>query len=297
MDVNKIGIIGCGEAGTAFAKPLSAHDSITLSVFDIRFNDITSSQLLKNTAIEKNINIANDLKSLVEENDLILSVVTAEASMSVVKAALPYINRGKIYVDMNSVSAKAKIRMGELIEEKGGAFIEAAILGAIAAYGYRSPVLVCGKRAQEFAEFFNNFGFDIRYLSEDLGKASNMKMLRSVFAKGVESLLIEMMIAAKRSDLVEAVMAEIVEFMDKRSFQDIANAWITTTVMHAKRRAEEMEHVIETLNELKVKPVMTTATRNRLKSVSELGLSDYFKGKQPAFYREVIDAMDHGKFG
>ena len=200
-------------------------------------------------------------------------------------------------MDMNSVSAKMKLRMGALIEEKGGVFIEAAILGAIATYGFRSPVLVCGKTAQEFAIFFNNLGFDIRYLSEDLGKASNMKMLRSVFAKGVESLLIEMMIAAKRSDLLETVMAEITEFMDKRSFQDIANAWITTTVMHAKRRAEEMEYVIETLNELKVKPIMTTATRDRLKSVSELGLFDYFKGKKPAFYHEVIDAMENGNFG
>jgi 3-hydroxyisobutyrate dehydrogenase-like beta-hydroxyacid dehydrogenase len=294
MDINRIGIIGYGEAGTAFAKPLSAHDSVVLSIFDIRFNDRKSFQFQNNLQREQNLNIANDIKSLVEENDLILSVVTAEASMSVVKAALPYINGGKIYVDMNSVSAKTKIRMGELIEQKGGAFIEAAILGGIAAYGFRSPVLVCGKMAQEFSIFFNNFGFDIKYLSRDLGKASNMKMLRSVFAKGVESLLIEMMIAAKRSDLLEAVMAEVVEFMDKRSFQDIANAWITTTVMHAKRRAEEMEHVIETLNELQVKPVMTTATRERLKGVSELGLSDYFEGKQPAFYQEVIDAIANG---
>jgi 3-hydroxyisobutyrate dehydrogenase-like beta-hydroxyacid dehydrogenase len=269
---------------------------VTLSVHDIRFTDETSSKLSDNQVIEQNISIADDLKSLVADNDLILSVVTSEASMSVVNAALPHINGGKTYVDMNSVSAKTKIRMGELIEEKGGAFIEAAILGAIAAYGYRSPVLVCGKRAQEFAAFFNKLGFDIRYLSEDLGKASNMKMLRSVFSKGVESLLIEMMIAAKRSDLLEGVMSEIVEFMDKRSFQEIANAWITTTVMHAKRRAEEMEHVIETLNELKIKPIMTTATRDRLLGVSELGLSDYFKGKQPAFYREVIEAMENAKF-
>lgn len=296
MDVNKIGIIGYGEAGTAFAKPLSAHDLVSLSVFDIRFNDRESSQFTDNLETARHIRIANDVESLVAENDLILSVVTAESSMSVAQAALPYINGGKIYVDMNSVSAKIKIRMGELIEEKGGAFIEAAILGAIAAYGFRSPVLVCGKMAQEFAIFFNNFGFDIKYLSKDIGKASNMKMLRSVFAKGVESLLIEMMTAAKRSDLLEAVMEEIVEFMDKRSFQDIANAWITTTVVHAKRRAEEMEHVIETLNELKVKPVMTTATRDRLKSVSELGLFDYFHGQKPAFYLEVIDAIANGNF-
>lgn len=297
MDINKIGIIGYGEVGSAFAKPLSARDSVSLSVFDIRCNDRASSQFLSNLEREPTIHLSADIKSLVTENDLILSVVTADAAMSVVQGVLPYINEKKIYVDMNSVSAKTKIRMAGLIEETGGVFIEAAILGAIAAYGFRAPVLVCGNSAREFADFFNSLGFDIKYLSRDIGKASNMKMLRSVFAKGVESLLIEMMIAAKRGDLLDAVMAEIIEFMDKRSFQDIANAWITTTVMHAKRRAEEMEHVIETLNELKVRPIMTMATRDRLKSVSELGLSDYFKGKQPAFYREVIDAIDNGKFG
>ena len=296
MDANKIGIIGYGEAGAAFAKLLSAKDSVAVSVFDIRFNDIKSSKLLKNTAIEQNIRVADDIKSILVENDLILSVVTGEAAMTVVEASLPYITEGKIYVDMNSVSAKTKIYMSELIEKREGVFIEAAILGAIASYGFRSPILVCGKKAQEFARLFKRIGFDIKYLSKDIGKASNIKMLRSVFAKGVESLLIEMMIGAKRGDVLEPLMADIVSFMDKRSFQDIANAWITTTVFHATRRAEEMEHVIETLNELKVRPVMTTATRDRLKCISNLSLSDYFKGKKPTSYYEVIEAMENNNF-
>jgi 3-hydroxyisobutyrate dehydrogenase-like beta-hydroxyacid dehydrogenase len=296
MGISKIGIIGYGEAGTAFAKPLSEKDSLSVSVFDIRFNDAKSSQLLKNMAIEQNISVADDIKSLVTDNDLILSVVTGDASMTVVEASLPYITEGKIYVDMNSVSAKTKINMGELIEKRGGAFIEGAILGAIASYGFKTPMLVCGKKAQEFATLFKQIGFDIKFLSKDIGKASNIKMLRSVFAKGVESLLIEMMVGAKRGDVLEPVMADIVAFMDKRSFQDIANAWITTTVFHAKRRAEEMEHVIETLNELRVRPVMTTATRERLKCISDLNLSDYFKGKKPTFYHEVIEAMENDNF-
>ena len=297
MDVNKIGIIGYGEAGTAFAKALSDKDSLSVSVFDIKFNDAKSSQLLKNTAIEQNISVADDIKSLVAENDLILSVVTGEGAMTVIEASVPYITEGKIYVDMTSVSAKTKFHMSELIEKQGGVFIEAVILGAIAAYGFKSPILVCGKRAQEFAAFFKQIGFDIKYLSKDIGKASNIKMLRSVFAKGVESLLIEMMIGAKRGDVLEPVMADIVAFMDKRSFRDIANAWVTTSVFHAKRRAEEMEHVIETLNELKVKPVMTTATRDMLKGISDLSLADYFKGKKPTFYHEVIEALENDNSG
>ena len=292
MDLRNIGIIGYGEAGTAFARPLSESNSLSVSVFDIIFKD-ASSQMLKDTAVEQNITVADDIKSVVAENDLILSVVTGESAMTVAEAAVPHITEGQIYVDMTSVSAKTKIRMNELIENRRGVFIEAVILGSIAAYGYKSPILVCGKKAQEFAAFFKQLGFDIKYLSEDIGKASNIKMLRSVFAKGVESLLIEMMMGAKRGDVLEPVMADIVAFMDKKSFQDIANAWVTTSVFHAKRRAEEMEHVIETLNELKVRPVMTTATRDMLKCISDLGLADSFKGKKPKFYHEVIEAMEN----
>ncbi|MCK5420296.1 MAG: NAD(P)-dependent oxidoreductase, partial [Desulfobacterales bacterium] len=128
MDVSKIGIIGYGEAGTAFAKALSEKDSLSVSVFDIRFKDAKSSQLLKNTAIEQKISVADDIKSLVKENDLILSVVTGEGTMTVAEASVPYITEGKIYVDMTSVSAKTKIHMSKLIEKQGGVFIEAVIL-------------------------------------------------------------------------------------------------------------------------------------------------------------------------
>ncbi len=96
MDVSKIGIIGYGEAGTAFAKALSEKDSLSVSVFDIRFKDAKSSQLLKNTAIEQKISVADDIKSLVKENDLILSVVTGEGTMTVAEASVPYITEGKI---------------------------------------------------------------------------------------------------------------------------------------------------------------------------------------------------------
>jgi 3-hydroxyisobutyrate dehydrogenase-like beta-hydroxyacid dehydrogenase len=291
MDADRIGIIGYGEAGQAIAQGLCSNKESSMGVFDIKFNDEEFRGALTLKAKEQGLMVEKDIGSLIVNNDIILSVVTGEVATQVVRESLPFMKEGKVYVDMNTVSPREKILMGELIEEKRGSFIEVAILGAIASYGFKSPMLVCGKRADQFVNLLGNMGFNVRFVSEEIGEASYLKMLRSVFAKGVEALLLEMLVGAERCDLLEPLMDAIVKHMDGSSFQEIANTWITTNVIHADRRAEEMDHVIETLNELHVRPIMAEAVRDRLRKSSQSGLKDFFKGEKPEDYREVINAM------
>jgi 3-hydroxyisobutyrate dehydrogenase-like beta-hydroxyacid dehydrogenase len=296
MNASRIGIIGYGEAGQAIAHGLYSNKGISISVFDIKFNDNEFSESLMLRAREQGVTVQEDLKSLVVNNDIILSIVTGGASTHVVRECLPFLEKGKVFVDMNTLSPRNKMLMGEMIEKKGGSFVEVAILGAIASYGFKSPMLVCGERADQFVDLLGNMGFNVTFVAKEIGKASYLKMLRSVFAKGVEALLLEMLVAAKRCDLVEPLMGAIVEHMDHSSFNDIANTWLTTNAIHAERRTEEMEHVIETLNELNMKPIMAEATRDRLRTSVQSGLMNFFKGEKPCDYREVIDALEQLKF-
>lgn len=291
MNAGRIGIIGYGEAGQAIAHGLSSNGGISISVFDIRFNDKEFSESMMLKAKEHGLTVEEDMRSLVVNNDIVLSLVTGEAATHVVRGCLPFIEKGKVFVDMNTVSPRKKMLMGEMIEGKGGSFVEVAILGAIASYGFKSPMLVCGGRGDQFTNLLTKMGFNVTFFSNEIGRASYMKMLRSVFAKGVEALLLEMLVAAKRCDLVEPLMGAIVEHMDGTSFYDIANTWLTTNAIHAERRTEEMEHVIQTLNELNMKPIMAKAVRDRLRASFQSGLKDFFKGKKPEDYREVIDAL------
>jgi 3-hydroxyisobutyrate dehydrogenase-like beta-hydroxyacid dehydrogenase len=291
MDADRIGIIGYGEAGQAIAQGLFSNKGSSISVFDIKFNDDEFEESLRLKAKEQGVIVEEDRGSLIANNDMILSVVTGEVATQVVRDSLPFIQEGKVYVDMSTVSPREKILMGELIEKRGGSFVEVAILGAIASYGFKSPMLVCGRRGDQFVNLFANLGFNMKFVSKEIGKASYLKMLRSVFAKGVEALLLEMLVGAERCDLIEPLMDAIVEHMDGSSFQEIANTWITTNVIHAERRTEEMGHVIETLNELHVRPIMAEAVRDRLRTSSQSGLRDFFKGQKPDDYREVIKAM------
>jgi len=292
MDITKIGLVGYGEVGQAVAQGLMRNKRVSIDVFDIRFNNTDSPpDPLKTKAESNGVNLREDIDSLVINNELIISAVTCEEALKVAERVSQNLASGKIFVDMNTLAPKVKTQISRLVEEKGAAFIEIAILGTIASYGFKSPMLACGVKAQNFAHFLNKLDFKVNFLSDQIGQASQMKMLRSVFAKGVESLLFEMLTAAEKFKMLEPVMAAVVNHMDKGSFLDIAETWITTNVVHAKRRAEEMDHVIETLEDIGVEPIMSIATRERLRKCAQLNLFEKVKPENLAGYRDVIRSM------
>jgi 3-hydroxyisobutyrate dehydrogenase-like beta-hydroxyacid dehydrogenase len=291
MEKNRIGIIGYGEVGQAFTGGLSSAKGIDIAVFDIRFTSDTVPNSLINVAETRNLKIESSLKSIVQGNDLIFSAVTCEEAWKVAEASSRHMRKGQIYIDLNTVTPQLKEEMNRLITQRGAEFIEVAILGTISSYGFKSPMLTCGKKAQEFGDFLNSLGFSVNVLSEKIGLASYMKMLRSIFAKGVESLLFEMLVAAEKCDLLEPVMNAIVDHMDNSSFLSIAETWILTNVMHAQRRADEMDHVIETLKHLNIQPIMSKATQERLRKCVSTNLKEQFKDVKPLDYQRVIKSM------
>jgi 3-hydroxyisobutyrate dehydrogenase-like beta-hydroxyacid dehydrogenase len=291
MKYNRIGIIGYGEVGQAFTEGLSSSKGIDIAVFDIRFTSDTAPNALATVAEAQNLKIERSLKALVQGNDLIISAVTCEEAWKVAEASSRHMRKEQIYVDLNTVTPHLKEKMNRLVAQGGAEFIEVAILGTISSYGFKSPMLVCGKEAQEFGDFLNSLGFSVKVLSEKIGTASYMKMLRSIFAKGVESLLFEMLVAAEKCDLLEPVMDAIVNHMDNSSFLNIAETWVITNVRHAQRRADEMDHVIQTLKNLNMQPVMSMATQERLKKCATMNLKEQFKDVKPIDYQSVIKSM------
>jgi len=291
MKYNRIGIIGYGEVGQAFTEGLSSSKGVDIAIFDIRFTSDASPNALATGAEAQNLKIEHSLKALIQGNDLVISAVTCEEAWNVAEASSKYMRKEQIYVDLNTVTPHLKEKMNRLVAQWGAEFIEIAILGTISSYGFKSPMLACGKEAQEFGDFLNSLGFSVKVLSEKIGTASYMKMLRSIFAKGVESLLFEMLVAAEKCDLLEPVMDAIVNHMDNSSFLNIAETWVITNVRHAQRRADEMDHVIQTLKNLNMQPVMSMATQERLKKCAAMNLKEQFKDVTPKDYQSVIKSM------
>jgi hypothetical protein len=85
------------------------------------------------------------------------------------------------------------------------------------------------------------------------------------------------------------------EVMGKASFKDTIDAWISSTAIHARRRANEMEEVIETLRTAGVDPIMSMATKQVYEKIADLGLDKVFQGQIPESFHRVLEKVNEHK--
>src|SRR3546814_1085489 len=103
-------------------------------------------------------------------------------------------------------------------------------------------------------------GFEAKVLSDRIGDASAVKILRSILLKGLEALSVECLVAARQQGVLEQVLGCLGD-VDRVTFAGMVKELAITHLAHAKRRMEEVEQVNETLRETGIEPLMSDATR------------------------------------
>jgi 3-hydroxyisobutyrate dehydrogenase-like beta-hydroxyacid dehydrogenase len=273
MNSKRIGFIGFGEVAGAFSQAMHGHGAL------LHYYDIAEKEHPEYITFLPP-------RELAAQCDILLSTVTTDIAPAVAEDFVPFLRPQAIYVDMNSTSPSVKMRIAEIIG-KHAIFIEGSILSAVGEAGAKSVILVSGEQADSFARHMNELGLvNLKYFSPTVGEASRVKMLRSVFSKGVECLLLEMLLAARKAGLADYLWNDIVEFMTKHSFQGVAENWIKTHPLACERRYHEMKQVLETLSELDIEPVMTAGTTHFFKRSMDLRIAQGFLRK-PDNFREV----------
>jgi 3-hydroxyisobutyrate dehydrogenase-like beta-hydroxyacid dehydrogenase len=250
-------------------------------------------KLIKSKADQANVQLKNTLEELIDSSDFILCAVSADAAIPIAISAKPFLKEGQYYVDMNSTSPATKMNIKNVIAETKAKYVEVAIMAPIASYGCKVPIFACGNGAKEFSEVFNRFGMNVTYLSETVGKASAIKMTRSICIKGFIALMVETLAAANKYDIVPEVMESVKKtLIEENSFDETITVFLTGTVLHSARFGHEMEEVIETLKGVGMDYTMTAASLEKMKWCTKLGLKEYFKGKRPPHYSDVLKAYE-----
>jgi 3-hydroxyisobutyrate dehydrogenase-like beta-hydroxyacid dehydrogenase len=134
-------------------------------------------------------------------------------------------------------------------------------------------------------------GLHVEHYGSEIGRASTFKLLRSVFSKGMEALLMESLIAARRAGLADELWREIVELLQQRSFADVGANWIRTHATAHERRYHEVVQAENLLSELGVESLLTPATAAFFERSTRLRLSDHFE-VPPQAALEVVDVLD-----
>jgi 3-hydroxyisobutyrate dehydrogenase-like beta-hydroxyacid dehydrogenase len=201
---------------------------------------------------------------------LVLSLVTADQALAAAEAYAPHLEPGAIWCDMNSVAPETKLGAAQAVEAAGGRYVDVAVLAPVDPARMAVPLLVAGPAAGEAAEALGASGFTaVQVVSAQVGKASAIKMIRSVMVKGIEALSEEMMTAARAAGVENEVLASLDASEKVLPWADKAAYNLERMAVHGQRRAAEMEESAKTLLSLGIDPVMTRGTILRQRRAGE----------------------------
>jgi 3-hydroxyisobutyrate dehydrogenase-like beta-hydroxyacid dehydrogenase len=150
--------------------------------------------------------------------DYVLSTVTTQKALQVARDCSPLLKPGQVFIDLNSTSPSVKVEINEIIRSGYADFVEGSILGAVGTTGAKTHILFCGEKGKTVSAHLSDLGLNISFYNPDIGKASMFKMLRSIFSKGLETLILELMISGKRAGIEKDLWRDITKFMVENPF-------------------------------------------------------------------------------
>ncbi len=98
--------------------------------------------------------------------------------------------------------------------------------------------------------FLTENGFDFELVSDSPGDATAIKMVRSLFVKGLEAITVETLIAAERSGCRDRILASLAKSYPGLGWPDHAAYTMERTLTPGARRAAEMRESAATLDDL-----------------------------------------------
>jgi 3-hydroxyisobutyrate dehydrogenase-like beta-hydroxyacid dehydrogenase len=244
--MTRVTLIGFGEAGQAFA---AGADLYAYDIDPIKTKVAT-------------------LADALDGAEIILSLVTADQSLMAAQDAAHNVAVGALYCDMNSVAPGTKQQAALVIEAAGGRYVDVAVMSPVNPSRLATPLLVSGPHAEEGAAALGDLGFtNVRIVGDQVGRASTIKMLRSVMYKGIEALTAECLIACEKAGVTQEVMGSF-----GNDWSSGADYRLDRMMVHGERRSAEMAEVVKTLEALGVDALMTRGTVERQAAIGALNI-------------------------
>lgn len=265
--MDAVTIIGFGEAGRCFA--LAGGWAARAAVYDRLIGTADMDRALADSAVTR----CTSLDRAVAGAQLLLSLVTADQALEVARAVAGTISTPLLFCDMNSVAPVTKRAAAEAIEAAGAHYIDVAVMAPVADRALAVPLLLSGARAHTARLALAAIGFTtMRVVGRAVGRASSIKMIRSVMVKGLEALTAECMLAAEAAGVRDDVLASLDGSERPLPWAQQADYALDRMMVHGLRRAAEMEEVVRTLDALGTGSVMSAATAARQRAIGTQGL-------------------------
>ncbi|MDX2480159.1 MAG: DUF1932 domain-containing protein [Desulfuromusa sp.] len=269
--VKRIAFIGMGEAGGAIVSGWGGAYVNQIRAFDIKTDNPATAEDMKARYLKLGVLGTDCPEEAVFEADIIFSTVTADQAVKAASSAAQYLRPGAFWCDLNSCAPTSKQKAAEIIDDHGGRYVDVAVMSPIFPKCNMAPLFISGPYAEEIEPILVSLPMSPRVVSKDVGVASSIKMIRSVFVKGLEALTSECMLAAVAAGVEQEVLTSLEVTHSGINWDAQAAQNFERAMVHGMRRAAEMEEVAKTLTDLGLPTDMTNATVSWQRRIAGVG--------------------------
>lgn len=284
--------IGFGEASFNMALGFSGEGKEGIIAFDASINNPVTGKVVQERANIANVKLLLSLEEAVQQSTVIFAAVPADKALDVCTAALPFIQKNTLYIDVSASSPEIKKAINEKVIQKDALFVDAALMGPLPVYKHKVPIYASGNGVDLMMTLLADYHMDLTKISDIAGEASAVKLVRSIFMKGLSALCVEMLEAARKLEIEQLVIQSVSETMNKTDFESTLNRLVTGTAIHAERRFTEMSGSNQMLESLDVNSVMAKAVREKLEYMLNFRLKEKFNGLTPSSWSDVLEQMN-----
>jgi 3-hydroxyisobutyrate dehydrogenase-like beta-hydroxyacid dehydrogenase len=233
-----------------------------------------------------------DPKQVLRGADTVLVTVPGSACVAVAELTAPLLSPGVLYVDLATAAPQDKLSASQLVAPHGADYVDAAVLGTVVVSAHRVPILASGPGAERFRALAEADGLVVSTLDAAPGQAALVKLLRSVFLKGRDALIMQMMLAARRHGLEDTVIQSIDTPSERVSFPDLVERVLCSLALHAGRRGAELAQAGQILEQAGIDPALSQAGAQALLDLAALDLPESFGHRRPSDGGAVLREID-----
>jgi len=234
----EVAVLGLGEAGGRIASDLVAAGCAVRG-----FDPVRQPEGITN---------AESAAKAVAGAEVVLSINAASVALEVAADVAGALGAGALYADLNTSAPELKRELSETVPVQ---FVDVALVGVVPASGLATPALASGAGAERFAGLLRPLGMPVEVVGPRPGDAAALKLLRSVFMKGIAAAAIESLQAAGAAGVEQHVRTDIAAVLG----EPLLDRLLVGSRAHAARRVDEMHAAAAYVEELGVEPRVSAA--------------------------------------
>lgn len=236
----KIGILHPGEMGISIAA------SAINNGYQVYWLSTNRSEKTRSRAEKHGLLETQSLATMCQKCEVILSVCPPHAAEEVSSSVTSKGFAG-LYLDANAISPARARKIGQIIQDAGGTFVDGGIIGGPAWEPKSTCLYLSGEKADAIASIFSNGPLETKVIGNEIGKASALKMCYAAYSKGTTALLSAILAAAESNGVRDELYQQWE--LDEGGFSEQVNRRMRRVTAKAWRFEGEMLEIAKTFEE------------------------------------------------